>query len=584
MKLDGPSKQKRLRDAVRWHYLQLEWVRKRRREAIALCAGDRYAKEDPLAKRTIVGLSRQALEAHVLDLAANLPRVLITGKRPELAAQATRYAKALNMNLSEIHFLQTLQQLAYDSFFDAAFAKIYLRETVNPMLEAGDVWMDPGQGYVERKSIDDLSYDTKATDFRKCQFVADRYQLPLEVILENKQRFNRGVAETLVPTRREDGERSATIGSQDSEDTAGHYLDMIDLVDVYVPGERKTYTYASDANFNLRSKVLQVIDWEGEDEGPYRMLNLGIVPDNLRPSAPANYLYHLDVGINQGWRQVLRMLERMKVVTCFDPTVSSNPDQDVEMLTDAQDGDAIPLSPELVKELRTGGPDNQQIGSLQMFQGLFDRMANNLPARTGLGPSAETASQDQLINASVTRVAASQQEAFRNYATGLVKELGRMLFEDPRTEYAMELEIPNSSLRIPTQWRGAESEGARVGQWNDYDYCIEPNSMPYKSREQRAQYLVNDVANIVQLGPMLMQMGGDIAAYVNILSELHDLPRLKEVFAQLLQPQMQQEQQQQLQLPGQKPNGNYTRTNVSSGQPNNSMIQQMMSQPREEAA
>lgn len=581
--MQGSSKQKRLRDAVRWHYEKLEWVRKRRREAIALCAGDRYAKDEQ-ARKTIIGLSRQALEAHVLDLAANLPRVLITGKRPELSAAALRYGKALNINLAEIHFLETLQALAYDSFFDAAFAKIYLRETTPPMMESHDIWIDPGQGYVERKSIDDLSYDTNATDFRKCTFVADRYQLPLEVILKNKHRFKRGVTDTLIPTKHDEDGRAATIGGWDSEDTPGHFVDMIDLVDVYVPGERKTYTYAADSNFRLREKVLQEVEWEGDEEGPYRMLNLGIVPDNLRPSAPANYLYHLDVGINQSWRKVLRQLERMKVVTCFDPVTGRNSAEDVETLTDAEDGDAIPLPPDTTKEVRLGGPDNQSIGTTQMLTQLFDRGANNLQARVGLGPSADTASQDQMIGQSVTRVAASQQEAFRHFATGLVKEIGRMLFEDPQTEYSMELEVPNSAIRIPSQWMGAGEDGARLGEWNEYDYCIEPNSMPYKSREQRAQYLMSDVANVVQLGPMLMQMGGDVGRYIEILSELHDLPRLKEVFAQMLQPQQEQQPQQQMQLPGQKPNGNYTRTNVSSGEPDNSMIQQMMSSPRGDAA
>lgn len=583
MKLTNSIGRQKLLKAVRWHNQQLGWVRTRREESVNLCAGDRYSRDDTIRK-TIVGLSRQALEAHVLDLAANMPRVLISAKRPSSSPFAREFTAALNVHLAEIHFRETLQSLAYDSFFPGgAFAKCYLAESLNLVEEDHDVWVDPGRGYVERKSIDDLVYDTNATDFRKCTFVCDRYQLSLEALLENKQRFSRRAVEVLHPTKRHEENESRYISGSSDNDSAGKFVDMIDLVDIYISSERRTYTFAADDQFRLRdSPPLQVVDWDGEDEGPYRMLNLGVVPDNILQSSPANYLYHLDTGINQIWRKVLRQSERQKVVTAL---ATSGESEDINNFRDANDGDAIPIDPEAIQEIRTGGPDNQQIGTAQLLSQLFDRGAGNLQTRLGLGPSADTASQDQLIQGATSRVSASQQAAFRDFATGLVKELGRMLFEDPATEYGMELDIPGSSLKIPTNWESADAEDARDGEWNDYDYCIEPNSLPYRSQAERATDLINDVSTVAQLGPMLMQMGGDLPAFISTLSDLHDLPRLKEIFAQVLEPQQQAAQQgPHMQLPGQKPNGNYTRRNVGSGSMDNSAIQQLMSQPSGDAA
>lgn len=579
MNLSKSLDRKRLFSAIQHHYKVLEGPRRRRRRSIEQMAGDLFQPKE--RRKTIMGLMRQAYEAHVQSLAPRLPISQLTARNPELAAFAGHFGRALNMHTSEIRLGQTLQAVAGDSFFGSAFVKLYLAESLVEVQESLDVWVDPGKGFAERKSLDDIVFDTFVSDFRKVSFTCDRYSILLDVIKEDKQRFSKSAREALLATKRhDDGESRFVTTSED--DCNGRYVETIDLVDVYIPHERRIYTFASDDHFVMRdTDPLQVIDWNGGDEGPYKHLNLGTVPDNLLSSGQANYLYWLDVGVNQVWRKLLRQMERMKVIGVATP----EGDKDVSKFNNAKDGEVVSGDPETIKELRYGGPDNQMIGSAAVLSQMFDRMAGNLTLRAGLGASTGTVGQDQMLGQQASRLDAAMQTAFKDFTCTITRELGRMLWDDPASEYVVNQSVPGSSLQVNWPWQRAGTDGSRQGSWSDYDFDIDPTSYRYREPAQRAMELRQITAETVQLLPMMMQTGVDVAKYIDTLAELHDLPRLREIFAQLLQPpaDAQQSSPQQMQLPGQKPNGNYTRTNATQQDPNTSMIQQMLSSAGEAA-
>lgn len=578
MKISTYDGRDKLIRSIQHHYVELAGFREVRRMIIRACAGDLYVDDEE--RQTLFGMLRQSLEAHVLGMAANLPRVMVTAKKMGSAGFAREIKEALNIYLRDIHIDQTLQACAYDSFFGPAYCRLYLKSSLYEIYQ-GDTWLDPGMGFAERISPEDVVYDTTSDDFRNVSFVANRYQLRLEEILEDKARFPKKSREALLRTIRDEETARDIGGSSPNESNDAELKEMIDMVDVYIPDERRIYTFSSDTRFNLRNtEPLQVIDWEGSDEGPIRMLNLGVVPDNIAPSAPANYLYHMDAGVNQVWRRLLHQAERMKVIGIAQGLT----DQDIDKYNNAEDGETISGDPEAIKEARYGGPDAQLFGIGQDLLNKYSMLSGNLNARLGTGPAADTLGQERMLAGQINQVDASMQIAFLNFATGIVTELGRMLFEDPVTSYDLDMQVKNSSVHYKSQWKptidpatGQPDPTARFGEWNDYDYCIEPGSMPYKDPATRANLLLQDVGTVAQLAPAIMPLGGDIGKLIDMLAELHDLPRLREVFPALLMPQEpQQGQQQQSAMPGQKPNGNYTRTNVSGGGPDMSQIQQLM--------
>src|SRR5690606_16707339 len=63
------------------------------------------------------------------------------------------------------------------------------------------------------------------------------------------------------------------------------------LSDVFVTDEMKVYTFVVDSDFNvIVDEPLAVVDWTGQETGPYHFLNLGPVPDKTTPSSPLQNL------------------------------------------------------------------------------------------------------------------------------------------------------------------------------------------------------------------------------------------------------------------------------------------------------
>lgn len=576
MNLSDPVQRNRLFRAIEHHNGIVEPIRKVRRRAIEQMAGDLYPGSK--VRKVIAGLLRQAHDTHVLSLAPRCPRAALTARKPELSAFAKVYAGALNQHTAEIRLHQTLAQVASDSFFGSAFVKVYLAESLMEIEEDYDVWVDPGKGFAERKSIDDMVWDCSVTDLRKCAFICDRYQVPLEALLDNKSRYTKSAREAIYATTRNE-DNSSRFVSGTTDDAAGRTRDMIELVDVLCP-DMNIYTFASHGDFKCRdTKPLQTIDWTGDDDGPYKHLNLGAVPDNITSSSPSNYLYHLDVAINQSWRKLLNQMQRHKVIA-----VAEMPnDGDVSKYQDANDGDVVQGDPKEIGEVRFGGPDNQMTGMVAVLAQLFDRIGGNLSMRAGLGATSGTVGQDAQLGQQLTRVEAAMQIAFKDFTVPIMRELGRMLWDDPVSEYTVEIRVPGSSLSAPAVWSRRGDE--RQGTWSDYDFDIDPGSYRYRDPGQRAMELAQIIPQMIQEVTALMQVGGNVAEYVEMKAELHDEPRLLQIFANLIKPPDQQQMGSgpQMQMPGQKPNGNYTRTNVSGGDPNGSMIQQLLSSGSEAA-
>jgi hypothetical protein len=574
---------------VQYNYEKLKPARALRSQLIKKQAGALFSGAklpSPFA------LMLQAAEAHVMGIAANRPRVSIVAKKLEYVAFAKHYQEALNALLKEIRIEQTLQAIALDSFFGPAFGKVYLGDSPVVLQEA-DIWMDPGQAYFDRLSLDDFIYDTLAKDFRKCVIMADKYRLPLWMVKDDKTRFKQSVAEKLQPVKdrgSEEAESAEWIGKELEEPIVeGDYEPMIDLIDVFLPREKKIFTWALDPGWRIQdTEPLSVQKWDGAETGPYHYLNMGPVPDNVLPTSPAqNILWLTDLADSLG-RKSARQAERMKSVTVY----RKGANDDAEAIKRAKDGEQLFLDDiENGVEKRYGGADNNLTSYLTGVIGLTDRFAGNLQTRLGLGPSSDTVGQDQMIHQNVSRNEAGMQSKFMRFVTEVCEAIGPLLFDDPAKTIPVTVRVGDAEL--PDEWRPATEYGERQGKANDYDLCIEPYSMAYQSPNQRANTLQNAVMYLAQVAPgfaAMQQLGVqvDVDELIEIMSEYQNVPELKRVFqtGRLPDP-MQQESQSQGTVPftGNKPNGQYTRRNVTDGDsPEAAFAKMTPNKPQEEAA
>lgn len=110
---------------------------------------------------------------------------------------------------------------------------------------------------------------------------------------------------------------------------------------------------------------------------------------------------------------------------------------------------------------------------------------------------------------------------------------------------------------------------------DEYEISIQPYSMTEVSPGERAQLLrsiwAQDIMPMVQLG-----VQPDVFAYINQLAKYLDLPELRDIVKQAQESMDPQER-----IPGAgptpgKPNGNYTRNNVSGMTPQAELQQQAM--------
>jgi len=151
----------------------------------------------------------------------------------------------------------------------------------------------------------------------------------------------------------------------------------------------------------------------------------------------------------------------------------------------------------------------------------------------------------------------------------------------PTMNFDITQRIPGVDMEIDLQWPFrddgfGQEQDVRRGTPVDYDISIVPYSMTASTPQQRAMMLrqlwAQDILPSVQMG-----LVPNIPKYFDALATLLDLPELRDIVTES-QPEMNPLQQASRQMASTagKPNGQYTRSNVSRGQTPQAAEQQMM--------
>ena len=172
----------------------------------------------------------------------------------------------------------------------------------------------------------------------------------------------------------------------------------------------------------------------------------------------------------------------------------------------------------------------------------------------------------------------SMQGVLLTATQGVLQDIAFYLHQHPTIEYDMTREIRGTDMKLPIKWpRRDDGFGnevdVRKGTIEEYGINIEPYSMTEVSPGQRAQLLRQiwreDIVPAVQLGVV-----PDVYAYLDKLAKYYDLPELRDI-VKMSQAVMQPQERNQGQPQPGKPNGNYTRNNVSQGMTPQAADQQM---------
>ena len=573
--LANDEKRGRLLKAIRSSRDALEPFRRVRKELIRDYCGSWYS-EGGAESKTLVNLINQTARIYVVALAANNPQVLVSTPSTENIAFARRFEVNLNKLISDMTLDATFRKIVLDAFFCLGCGVVTMRDTdtrFHGLLESEeDVWLDPGEPWLNRVSLDDLILDMSAKELTKMRYCGHRYRADYEKVMDEPG-YSKAVKDKLKPTSRAHHDSTGAardIASDSAEDD--DLKDMVWLMDIWVAENNSIATMACN-----QSDIEPLIEreWNGSQAGPYKFLSLGDTPDNVIPTSPAMNLKGMHDLQNRLHRRMEDDSDAHRVVNVYPP----GKEDDAKRIQNAERNSWQRMTdPTNIKQVEVGGVDQRDMAMATFIQGEYDRFAGNLQAMGGLGAQASTVGQEELIHGQLSKNVADMRMAVVMFASDCILDLGRLMWEDETLELRTSMPVGNSGINVSSDW----TPDYRMGNFEDYDFKVEPYSMVFKTPQQHLQEYFQVLQQIAPLWPMFQASGASLNVQVLVeeMSRLLNKPEIKSLITFAAPAEMLGGDQNTVRSPSHTVREN-VRKNVGTGGTaearSNSLIRDLMS-------
>ena len=521
--LHSDEKRGRLYKAIRSSRDALEKHRRVRNLMIRHYAGSWYDTTTPQgSEKILVNLMNQTARIYTVALAASNPKVLVETPNEDMYPFAMRFEVNVNKLISDMCLDSTFRAIVLDAFFCLGVGVVMMRDTdtrFHGILESEeDVWLDPGEPWLNRVSLDDLILDMPTKERTKMRFCGHRYRADYEKVMDEPG-YDKKIKAKLKPSSRETQdttESARDIGTDPSKDD--DLKDMIWLQDVWIAENKSVVTLPCDQDL----EPLIERDWTGSQAGPYKFLSLGDVPDRIIPASPAVNLFGMHLQQNRLHVRMEADSDAHRVVNVYAPAGAD----DAEKIRTGQRNSWVRMNdPKSVNQVEVGGIDQRDMALATFIQDEYDRLAGNLQAMGGLGPQASTLGQEELVHGQLSRNVADMRMSVVSFASDCILDLGRLMWEDQTLELQSSVPVGNSGIQVSSNW----TPNNRVGNFEDYEFSVEPYSMVFKTPEQKLQELFQVLQQIAPLWPMFQASGAtlDAEAIVDEIARLKNRPEFK---------------------------------------------------------
>lgn len=519
-----------------WRAYDVSWdlmkpFRTKRTLAISRYVGSEYGERlSKMQRKILVNHSLALVSTYSFMLSANRPQVTIETPYSSLRGFALKYETATNNLLDEINAQQTFQDIVEDALFGIGLARVFFApgnpmEIPNPNMppephpsEGLDAQMryraavhamphsiqiDAGKPAFERMSLDDCCLDMPSRSWEKMRWITYSYRVPLDEARMD-ERFSPEVREQLMSDSKWGGddvsERASSISHTSASSDSDDLEDMVTLMDVYLPKEGR-WAIMSKKQKDL-SPLLED-DWDGPETGPFTKLSFYNVPDNIMPVSLAATLGPIIDSANELRRKNTLDALNQKTILAYQ-----GDGRDAENVVAAQHMQPVRMSNvQAVREMHFNGVDQGTAAAMGELENAFSRAAGNLDAMAGLGPQSSTFGQDKLIKDSNNTMVQRMGDRVRSFANGVVYNLAWMLWVDSTKRIQGQVKIPGVSNPIDLSWTAEEREG----DFFQYNFNVETDSMRYKSPEEKLQE-INSLLTQVYIPslPLIQQAGGTL--------------------------------------------------------------------------
>ena len=522
--LANDEKRGRLLKAINSSRDAFEKHRRVRKLMVEHYCGSWYDTTTPQdSSKILVNLMNQTARIYTVALAANNPQVLVSTPAIENLPFSRRFEVNLNKLIGDMSLDTTFRAIVLDAFFCLGCGVVMMRDTdtrFHGLLESEeDIWLDPGEPWLNRVSLDDLILDMPAKELTKMRYCGHRYRADYEKVMDEPG-YDKKVRDKLKPTSRESFDSTGAtreIGTDPSEDD--DLKDMLWLQDIWIAENNSIVTMACNQN-DLEPLIER--EWTGSQAGPYKFLSLGDVPDRIIPASPAINLFGMHLQQNRLHNRMEADSDAHRVVNVYPPSMADDAER---LRTAGRNSWQRGASPEQVKQFELGGIDQRDMAMATFVQDEYDRFAGNLQAMGGLGAQAATLGQEELIAGNVSKNVADMRMAVVSFASDCILDLGRLMWNDETLEIQSSMSVGNGGSTVRSDWK---PDYRRSG-FDDYEFKVEPYSMVFKTPEQKLQELFQVLRELAPLWPMFQASGAslDAAAIVKEIARLKNRPEFE---------------------------------------------------------
>lgn len=545
------------------------------RQAWELYVGHKYGERiASRRKRRFVNLLAHAVDIYADRLTSSPPLVTVqpvpwSPNSRRLALAARKLEAVVNAQLRHEQVDRALALALVNALFGIGAIQVGLR--ANGETEYGGERVMKTGPYIAPILMEDLVIDMTARSIDQRAYVGHRYQRWLDEV-QNDPSLDRQAVRNLEPSElfgtdpTTGNSRLSTLTAPGGHGREGCYADIVELWDVFLPREQLLLTLSADF-----ARVLKTTPWTGPKRGPVKTLSLRRVPGNAMPRGPANDWCDMDQLFNDLFRKQAEQARRFKLL----PVVQQGDEADAERFLKAADGMAVTAeNPQAVVEQRFGGPDQNLLGFSTIVMEWFSKYAGNIDIMGGLSSQSDTLGQDQILNANAGKTVESISRELLAFAKDVLTDYARYCWEDPLESYPADLHVPGYGM-LQTRLEPHE----RTADFFDLMLDVEPFSMQSQTPAARLagmqQYLSQTVMPFL---PYAQQQGYslDFQELFRQQARLMGQPELERLVVQNGEPL--DAATATVSSPAStagKPNGQYTRTNVSAGGGTDTVAQAM---------
>lgn len=528
----NPNKErgaKRLHEAVRWSYQQMEPYREYRKEALYEFTGRNYGVK---GRKKSIPVPLVKLWATILipRLVSRAPTPRISSRYPQLKFAAWKLSQATQDAARRLQLAATLQAVTKDALFSPMGIIKIGYEPSPEVIEMDGEPITYGDLFVQQVSFNDYIVDMHCGDYAKRRYEGNQYRVSVQDALESglyKKAEDRLVSDDYSLSNPDAGdERAIALGidgppPEDAED-------YVTLRDIYLPKEKLIVTYIANAD----PKPIRVQEWDGCEEGPYRTLQFDLVPDQVMPLPPVASLIDLHRYINDTKRKTIRQTNRSKQLLLIK---NATKDEAASVLT-SEDGSGLGVGPKCEPvEIEFGGPSGELLAALEGDRNLFSWAAGNMDSLGGLSPQADTATQDRLLSAASSVPVEYMQQVVGEFAKNVMRSAAEYIWQDPTEIYQLEYSTPElPDISVPVEFAPED----RSEEFFRFNFDIDLYSMQNQTPEQQYRATLDWLNAMSPLLPIGEQQGVslDVGAIIRHTAELAQLKEVRS-FVKFMIPQ-----------------------------------------------